>query len=182
VGEGEGEGDGAATGCIGDWTGDAGAGAEATMGAGADDGVVGDEGCRVWAAARRPENPGLPEVIRGQQTVHLHLAAATRWNMRRGLESVSASHRVNGPSQIDGHATARRLSQLINRRSSADESVCCPSMIAPLLFYLVHNIICSFAQPLRPVFQPLPRKPTSNLPHADLRALGTRTSICICYF
>lgn len=86
MGDGESEGDGAATGCIGEWTDDAGAGAEATMGAGADDGVVGDEGCRVWAAAGRPENPGsrLPEVIRGQQTVHLHVTAATRWDIVEG--------------------------------------------------------------------------------------------------
>ena len=47
MGESEGDGDGAATGCIEEWSNDAGAGAEATMGAGADDGVVGDEGCRV---------------------------------------------------------------------------------------------------------------------------------------
>ena len=56
-------------------------GAERTMGAGADDGLVGDEeGRGSWAAARRPENPGLrlPEVIGGQQTVHLPSAAATR--------------------------------------------------------------------------------------------------------
>lgn len=51
------------------------------MGPGADDGVVGDrEGRGLWAAAGRPENPGLrlPEVIRGQQTVHLRFATATR--------------------------------------------------------------------------------------------------------
>lgn len=58
------------------------------MGAGAEDGVVGDgEGRGLWAAAGRPENPGLrlPEVIRGQQTVHLRFAAAICSSMRRGL-------------------------------------------------------------------------------------------------
>lgn len=64
------------------------------MGAGEDDGVVGDGEGRggLWAAAAgRPEIPGLrlPEVIRGQQTVHLRFAAAACCNIRRGLESVS---------------------------------------------------------------------------------------------
>jgi hypothetical protein len=90
--------------------------------AGADDRVVGDDGRGAWstAAARCPENPGLrlPEVIRGQQTVHLlvrlsRCCYASEYYMRQDSGSVLAlalaSSRLCHSQIAMDHGPARRV-------------------------------------------------------------------------